>query len=373
MKGFCLAPLLGALLAFLPGSMFAQEKNVPNKATLEIQRRGNMAEVIDQHIRNDANSLFAQALSVPQDDSHKFFITVLKPMDYRCEPCDLLVEHLKNSQVLRPWVDVNNHENSFMHCNIDFHPDKFRPKKWEGIKVLGYPTIILQPPLNGQFGSPNTVINQKTGYNGKPEELDDWIRKSLEKYVKSDAARPIRASVSDAVAGPPPFDFPRPNPSPLQPSVFPDLVPTDPEPLTVEQIQQLVPDAPMDFIHEMILKKPKDAAAVITAWRRFSAAKKTPIDKYVVKPEPNKEPTPAVAPAVIQPASGLGSGLLVKLLLGVVLSSFGLQVINMGAKAWQAYTRTTPSQLDDIAADKLLEILQRKLDDKNKASKAGGS
>src|SRR4051812_47067286 len=103
----------------------AQEKDVPDAARREIERRGYLVQKIDGQISDSTADALAAALAVPEDDSHKFTLTILHGA-HRNSQLDKLKEHLLSAKELEPWVrckdrgkgsyDVASTSESHLHC-----------------------------------------------------------------------------------------------------------------------------------------------------------------------------------------------------------------------------------------------------------------
>lgn len=224
-----LVAFLGLLL--IASVAVAQGVDVPDTARQEVARRGAMVEVVDQNVRDEGVAATAEALAVPADDSNKWFLTVI--VGPNCAPCERLKKDLETSPVLEKWVKLErikqaggkellqSTDESYLHVNFEAPRDPLRPERFAGIKITAYPTILIQTPLDGKWGKPGLVVNQRNGYDGKPELLEVFIRRSIEDYSKQYAKEGHRASganfperaegeaanAGDAVA-PPPFPLP---------------------------------------------------------------------------------------------------------------------------------------------------------------------
>lgn len=339
----CLLGLLGVATCAM-----ALEKDVPDKARREIERRGYLVQKIDDQISDMAADALAEAFAIPADDSHKFTLTVLYGA-YRNSQLDKLKQDLLTAKELEPWVrckdrgkgsyDVASTEESHLHCRFDQHKSPYVPKQWTGIKILDYPTLLLQPPRNGKWGPPDTVINQKTGYDGDPTKLAEWIRGSIGRYALAYSQTPQFHAMRTAVAA---ADGHRQDrdagryvaPFPVQPQELPtgpnpplpfppDLVPIGPQPLTSDQIKKVVPEADPAFVLAQLDAKASSPAEVASAW-----AAKLLRDKLLElenrleerKPERDVKERPILDWLV-------GSGVLA-LLLHMALSYFGVYAKN---------------------------------------------
>jgi hypothetical protein len=219
--------------------------DVPPLAEQEILRRGNFVERIDGY-RNDVNDLIAEALRPPADDSHKWFITVITTRN--CRYCESLKKDFTSSANLRPFVDQEDHTNSWAHYNVFSAEDQTQAWRWEGIQLAGYPTLLIQPPRDGRYGDPKTVVMQKTGYDGDSQKLATAIRNGITAYVARFPQQPQHRGIGQT--GPteqpsrgyePPFSPPpRVEPTPYAPTPqFPFDYPPEPQPAPQPMINPL--------------------------------------------------------------------------------------------------------------------------------------
>ncbi len=342
--------IIGWWLCVLAMSVAAQEQNVPDKARREIQRREYLVQKIDDQISDSPVDALAEAFAIPADDSHKFMLTVLYG-PFRNAQLDQLKQDLLSAQELEPWVrckdrgkgtyDVASTEESHLHCRFDQHKNPFLPQQWAGIKVLDYPTLLLQPPRSGDWGPPETVINQKTGYDGSPAKLAEWIRASIGKYVLAQAntseyhsQREHETQVTMQTGHDQPGKevgrYPAPFPvqpkdlpaGPNPPSPFPpDLVPVTIEPLSADQIKKLVPEADAAFVLAQLDAKVASATEVVNAWA--AKALRDKLQELEHRLEVRK-PTDSSHPVLNWL---VGSGVLA-LVVHMALSYFGVYVRN---------------------------------------------
>lgn len=221
---------LAALLGLAAG-VYAQ----PGVNTDEILRRGNLVELI-----NEPDEI-TQIFGVPQDDNHKWFITVIGTKG--CRYCETLKRDLTTNSYLTSLVNVSDHKNSWAHYNYYLAEDKSQEFRWEKLRIQGFPTILVQPPLNKQYGDPSTIVMQQSGYNGNAKDLAKAIVDSIKKYVEALRNKlppqTVNSIEKDPPWCPPPKDDPvQPvvNPSPLPlplPLIFPNDVP-EPKPVVDE-------------------------------------------------------------------------------------------------------------------------------------------
>lgn len=228
-------------------------RDVPDIALREIQRRGNLVQRVGIGYQSDSLAAFAEAMRPPADDSHKWFISVLTARN--CRHCDNLKRDFASSEHLKPFVDVDDHARSWAHFNVYASEDATQAWRFKDIKVMGYPTIIVQPPRNGRFGDAKTVVIQKTGYDGDAKKLAEAIRSGVGLYLRAyvrqrqaigqsggmrDAGEP---NVGQNVVGyDPPFSPPPKNdPTPYYPPPpnFPFDLPPGPTPVPQPTVNPL--------------------------------------------------------------------------------------------------------------------------------------
>ena len=160
-----------------------ESRDVPDIAVREIQRRGDLVQRVGGGHQSDTLTAFAEAMRPPADDSHKWFISVLTTKN--CRYCDNLKRDFATSDHLKPFVDVDDHTQSWAHFNVYSSDDATQAWRFKDIKVTGYPTILVQPPRSGRFGDPKAVVLQKTGYDGDPKKLAETIRGGISTYLRT--------------------------------------------------------------------------------------------------------------------------------------------------------------------------------------------
>ena len=234
--------LASCLLLLFAATTFAQElKDVPDVAQQEIDRRGNFVERIDGY-RNDVTDVIAEALRPPADDSYKWFISVVATRN--CQYCEALKRDFSASPHLRPFVNAEDHQQSWAHFNVYSINDETQSWRWEGIRLSGFPTLIIQPPRDGRYGDPKTLVWQKTGYDGDPQKLAGEIRNAIVRYVGNYNQQPRRNGIGqagepveqEARRYEPPFSPPpRAEPNPyVAPQPYPIDFPPIPQPPTLQ-------------------------------------------------------------------------------------------------------------------------------------------
>jgi len=188
---------------------------------------------------------FTAAMAMPKDDDDKWFISVLTIPG--CAACNRLKKDWLKSDRLLALADPNSTKDSFAHFGYYDMGKNSRQKQRElfsGVKVAAYPTILVQPPINGVFGSAKHLVFRDT-YKGDPEKLADdmivamWLfieaneTKNVELpnsvVVKSDSG--FSSDKEDAVTWPRPRPRPAPAPAPCPvPTPNPDDVVTPDKP-----------------------------------------------------------------------------------------------------------------------------------------------
>lgn len=228
-----------------------QDNGMPDQAREEILRRGNSVVHIDG-VRSTGEE-YGDALQPPADDSHKWFITVI--VSDNCQPCLQLQADWKRSEFLLAWAKPDKPQAGWAFINFYKKGDKLQDFRWAKIQLKGTPTILVQPPRNGSWGDPSTVVCQITGYDGDPRSLAFKLAEAVKKYVtKFREKQPISSpnELLEIRAGPtaedqapsqvtqikgfgaaqqPPFDVPGPSPTiDIPPMVQPTPRPTTPTP-----------------------------------------------------------------------------------------------------------------------------------------------
>lgn len=191
-KRISLRVLCALLLCALCGPALRAEDDQVDMA--EIKRLGNHVQYVDGSIRSGADDAYVEVMGPPADDNHKWFITVIGTKG--CAACARLKADLKRDEYLRALVTVHenddNHSDprtSWAHYTYYLHGDKSQDFRWENIKLSGYPTILVQPPLNKKYGDPSTVVCQITGYDGDGKKLATNIAAAIKTYLSKQAER----------------------------------------------------------------------------------------------------------------------------------------------------------------------------------------
>lgn len=171
--------LICATLAAWPAWVWGQEQEVDQSAVL---RLGEFVQHVDgtQGLQ-DADHIVA-ATSPPEDDSHKWFVSVIT--SEACTPCEILKNEWRTSPYLQSIANPDDAKKSWAHFNSYKAEDQSQAFRFEKIKITGYPTVIVQPPRNGKYGEPSTVVFQRAGYvAGGAEDLAKQIMDALKQYI----------------------------------------------------------------------------------------------------------------------------------------------------------------------------------------------
>ncbi len=229
--------MLGMLLTLAMGVPLLAQKPEVDRA--EVLRLGNTVQHVDG-IRSDPADAFVEAMSPPASDNDKWFISVLTMPG--CRGCTKLKSEWQTNQWLLALADPQNPKRSWAHYNVYSSEDESQTFRFENIQITAYPTILVQPPRNGRYGEPTTVVFQGT-YGGDPEKLARQITEAMRQYVAKLAVVPLRQAprvtqtgVSQGMIGVDPPWAPVPKVEPQLPSVtpvFPDgrpLIPPNLQP-----------------------------------------------------------------------------------------------------------------------------------------------
>lgn len=222
-----LAAFLSVLCA-LCGYAFAQTPDVPQEVdAAEIKRLGDHVQYVDGNAIRDAGD-YVEVMGPPADDNHKWFISVIGSKG--CAACARLKADLKTNEYLRALIVVHenddNHSDtktSWSHYTYYLAGDKSQDFRWKDLKIKGYPTILVQPPLNKKYGDPSTVVIQMTGYDGDGKKLATNIAAGIKAYlakqaeVRSTGHRAQLVSLVNAREGEFPPQPPAPRASSLNP------------------------------------------------------------------------------------------------------------------------------------------------------------
>jgi hypothetical protein len=180
----------------------------------------------------------------PADDSYKWLFTLV--VTRNCQWCELARKDFEADPKLKAWVDAKDYTKSWAHWQIVQIEDQSQAWRWKDFKPARFPALIVQPPVNGSWGDPHTIVFAQQGYL-KPADLDAAIRKAIQLYAAKTYPRRLAWETSLAVNGgfqqakagdqtggwTPPVAPPAPLPpvpnAPLYPNVPPQYPPAQPD------------------------------------------------------------------------------------------------------------------------------------------------
>jgi hypothetical protein len=156
------------------------EKDVPRIAEAEIARRGALVERVGGvEGSGDAVGAIALAMQPPADDSHKWLFTLVTTKN--CSWCNQLRRDFETDAKLKAWVNTKDHAQSWAHWQVVQIEDQSQAWRWKDFRPTSFPALIVQPPVNGSWGDPHTIVYVRQGYL-KPVELDAAIRQAIQLY-----------------------------------------------------------------------------------------------------------------------------------------------------------------------------------------------
>lgn len=343
--------LLVALL--LCGDTFGQGVKIPPEVDKEeIVRRGNMVQELGTQ-QEGPNDLIADAIAPPEDDSHKWYITLVTIGDGTCKPCEAIKSDFIKTDELRAWANLTDPDKSWSHFQVrryeDSDPEKGSQRDWfkgvrekikEGFDKVGAPCLVIQPPRNCEFGPNRMVVSMLFGYDGDAAKTSRKIRAAISTYVVTmrdkgllthvgpnrqnktpeggarcnandkeenpicvEPSKPI--GTGQQVIGAPPFTIPPKNVDLNLPNGPIDIPAPKPQTLTLQQLQQIAPNAPADFYLACMQNNVADVQMVQLLWLQYQQQNAPPVDS---DKEPHDHPTLAPVPlwTLIQTLSGAG-------------------------------------------------------------------
>lgn len=245
----------------------------------EVLRRGDMVTKAGDGLFRGGNDAVNDALAIPADDSDKWFITLITSPG--CQPCERLRADWQTKPELMAFANPHDAKKSWAHFNIYSLQDKTQEWRFKNITVKGTPTVLIQPPRNGQFGDPTVTVWQFSGYDGDSKKLATAMRDKIVAYAKRVSAwRPMNGRPAEDDGVPtggfggtvqaPFYSGPCPGPyCPNQPTVYPtypNTAPVIPFPFdtpstpsvnaaTLDQLKQAIPAATDAFLLDQLNKK----------------------------------------------------------------------------------------------------------------------
>lgn len=259
----------------------------------EVLRRGDLVTSTGE-FGDDGVCEGFEALGLPEDDSHKWFITLVSIQD--CAPCMALKKAIENGK-LEQWVNATNESDSWSHYTVRYADDPLQKDWFKGLDAAGlksFPKILIQPPRSKEYGNPATIACLLS-WDPKDKdctELSKKIRDGIVTYVKAHkkGERPgIGAKQNEEAEQGDPSSHRNPV-LPFDPGAkrklppLPEEIPTEPDRLTLRRMKELAPDAPPEFYLDSMSSPGMDEEQFELKWL---------IEKGKRKPnQRDEEPTP---------------------------------------------------------------------------------
>lgn len=216
----------------------------------EALRRGNAVRIVGEGPRGAAEDAIVAATAPPPDDSHMWYVTIF--LDDSQASKQVRADFAKSQQLLA-FVSAPESGKAWAHLNVYDVSDQTQADRIKRYKLrdergaLRTPVIVVQPPRNGMWGDPRTVVTQLSGYDGDPAKLAKQITEGVKLFAAKAAEhgypkvivshyhsnQGARQEVTDRNAAPP-FSAPAPvnpfapQPQPFNPSPWPDGNPNIP-------------------------------------------------------------------------------------------------------------------------------------------------
>ena len=282
----------GMLLLSAGCALAAAPKNVPDSAIAEVIRRGDLVTLAGDGLHGATTDPFVRVMAVPEDDSHKWFISIVTSPG--CQACESLKAAWKTSPHLLAFARPDDAKESWAHWGVYRSDDATQSWRWKNLRISAYPTILIQPPRNRQYGDPATVVMQRTGYDGDPRKLardmSAAIRRYVEKVSQSVPAQPdsITGNRQAAADGQtvsdeaPPFSTTSADADELPPGAY---VPRDPVVIPPASASTFPPDSDpslLESLGDVLASRSMPSVLLIVLigvqiWRAFRRAAKQPL------------------------------------------------------------------------------------------------
>jgi hypothetical protein len=193
---------------------------------------------------NNPQSAMAAAMQPPADDSYKWLFTLV--VTRNCQWCETARRDFESDAKLKAWVNTKDYAKSWAHWQVVQIEDQSQAWRWKDFRPSRFPALIVQPPVNGSWGDPHTIVFAQQGYL-KPAELDAAIRKAIQLYAAKTYPRRLAWETGTAVVAngvstggfqqssgwTPPVNPPAPLPpvpnQPSYPNVPPQYPPAQPD------------------------------------------------------------------------------------------------------------------------------------------------
>jgi hypothetical protein len=142
----------------------------------EVLRRGDHVEHVDGYGADDAvGAVFAK----PNADAAKWFVSLVKLPG--CIPCERLLDAWSQEEKLLAFADPKSPAKSWAHFNSYDLKDPTQAFRFEKLRITVVPTILVQPPRDGSWGDPGTIVAQ-IQYGGDPKALAGQLSDAIRRY-----------------------------------------------------------------------------------------------------------------------------------------------------------------------------------------------
>lgn len=258
----------------------------------EACRRGAMVVVAGEGPRASEDDAYLQAMSPPPADDDMWYVTVFGSA--KDAASTRLIKDLSTYPELAVFVAAPEQGHAWAHFNVYAVEDETQRHRIAKYKFSGTPTLVIQPPRNGSWGSPRTVVGQFTGYDGDAKKTAAWFRATIRAFTRKASEAGYPRLIHDASS------------ESVPPAIGAESVGADPP------------------------------FATPAPWPLTAPGGQSP-----GFPFPVDAPTAPQAPSLNPFSLLLGSG------------SYGIYIL-VGLKIFELFARKTPSKLDD----RIVEILQ---------------
>ncbi len=153
----------------------------------EIKRWGNIVQRVGPGVWSDPGiNAFGAAMGTPTSERHKWFISIV--VDDSPESVRLVKDFLSNAD-LRVWANPIEPKQSWSHYRVYKITDKSQSFRFKNLSLQGFPTLLIQPPLNKEYGDPHSVVGQILCRDGDCKKLSKNIRASIGVYIKAQQSK----------------------------------------------------------------------------------------------------------------------------------------------------------------------------------------
>jgi hypothetical protein len=149
-----------------------EDRDVPDYARREIDARGDRTEHITDQI--------TQQTEIPPDDSHKWYVSLW--IDDSPDSRRLLADW-RTSPYLRAIANPDDYRTSWAHWHAWHARDPAQAWRLARYPITTWPTVTIQPPLNGHYGDPRRIAAILPGYT-TDYDLARRIRDAIANHVQ---------------------------------------------------------------------------------------------------------------------------------------------------------------------------------------------